>query len=156
MKKCVLNLCCMSGPSLSLPVSCQYLHCKLPKRNKNVGFSSVSCFLFTKLRKFAICSVVIWLIIVCIKTAGLNPCLMKIIFIIPRCPPGYAGLSCEMCSPAFERVPGGSYLGTCAGCNCNGHATACDPISGHCLVNVDSLMVLITCDNFEHLFLLKG
>ncbi|XP_042264746.1 basement membrane-specific heparan sulfate proteoglycan core protein isoform X5 [Thunnus maccoyii] len=50
-----------------------------------------------------------------------------------RCPPGYAGLSCEMCSPAFERVPGGSYLGTCAGCNCNGHATACDPISGHCL-----------------------
>ncbi|XP_017274656.1 basement membrane-specific heparan sulfate proteoglycan core protein isoform X4 [Kryptolebias marmoratus] len=49
------------------------------------------------------------------------------------CPPGYAGLSCEMCSSGFERVPGGSYLGTCAGCNCNGHATACDPISGHCL-----------------------
>ncbi|XP_076022702.1 basement membrane-specific heparan sulfate proteoglycan core protein isoform X2 [Genypterus blacodes] len=50
-----------------------------------------------------------------------------------RCPPGYAGLSCEMCSSAFERVPGGSFLGTCAGCNCNGHASACDPISGHCL-----------------------
>ncbi|XP_069566959.1 basement membrane-specific heparan sulfate proteoglycan core protein isoform X4 [Brachyistius frenatus] len=50
-----------------------------------------------------------------------------------RCPPGYTGLSCEVCSPGFERVPGGSYLGTCAGCNCNGHATACDPISGHCL-----------------------
>uniref|UniRef100_A0A3B5AWQ0 Heparan sulfate proteoglycan 2 n=1 Tax=Stegastes partitus TaxID=144197 RepID=A0A3B5AWQ0_9TELE len=50
-----------------------------------------------------------------------------------RCPPGYTGLSCEMCSSGFERVPGGSYLGTCAGCNCNGHATACDPISGHCL-----------------------
>uniref|UniRef100_A0A3Q1H130 Heparan sulfate proteoglycan 2 n=1 Tax=Acanthochromis polyacanthus TaxID=80966 RepID=A0A3Q1H130_9TELE len=50
-----------------------------------------------------------------------------------RCPPGYMGLSCEMCSSGFERVPGGSYLGTCAGCNCNGHATACDPISGHCL-----------------------
>nr|XP_033484843.1 basement membrane-specific heparan sulfate proteoglycan core protein isoform X12 [Epinephelus lanceolatus] len=50
-----------------------------------------------------------------------------------RCPPGYSGLSCEMCSPGFERVPGGSYLGTCAGCNCNGHASACDPISGHCL-----------------------
>ncbi|KAK7884903.1 hypothetical protein WMY93_028026 [Mugilogobius chulae] len=29
-----------------------------------------------------------------------------------RCPPGYTGLSC---------------------CNCNGHASACDPISGHCL-----------------------
>ncbi|XP_061650010.1 basement membrane-specific heparan sulfate proteoglycan core protein isoform X12 [Phyllopteryx taeniolatus] len=50
-----------------------------------------------------------------------------------RCPPGYTGLSCEMCSSGFERVPGSSYLGTCAGCNCNGHASACDPISGHCL-----------------------
>uniref|UniRef100_A0A669AYK6 Heparan sulfate proteoglycan 2 n=1 Tax=Oreochromis niloticus TaxID=8128 RepID=A0A669AYK6_ORENI len=50
-----------------------------------------------------------------------------------RCPPGYTGLSCEMCSAGFERVPGGLYLGTCAGCNCNGHATACDPISGQCL-----------------------
>uniref|UniRef100_A0A665UZW2 Heparan sulfate proteoglycan 2 n=1 Tax=Echeneis naucrates TaxID=173247 RepID=A0A665UZW2_ECHNA len=50
-----------------------------------------------------------------------------------RCPPGYAGLSCEMCSSGFERVSGGSYLGTCAGCNCNGHASACDPVSGHCL-----------------------
>lgn len=51
-----------------------------------------------------------------------------------RCPPGYHGLSCETCSPGFERVPGGSYLGTCAGCNCNGHASACDPVNGHCLV----------------------
>ncbi|XP_078144123.1 basement membrane-specific heparan sulfate proteoglycan core protein [Centroberyx gerrardi] len=50
-----------------------------------------------------------------------------------RCPPGYTGLSCELCSSGFERVPGGTYLGTCAGCNCNGHASACDPISGHCL-----------------------
>uniref|UniRef100_A0A7N6A6L9 Heparan sulfate proteoglycan 2 n=1 Tax=Anabas testudineus TaxID=64144 RepID=A0A7N6A6L9_ANATE len=50
-----------------------------------------------------------------------------------RCPPGYSGLSCEMCSSGFERVPGGPYLGNCAGCNCNGHASACDPISGHCL-----------------------
>ncbi|XP_058499022.1 basement membrane-specific heparan sulfate proteoglycan core protein isoform X3 [Solea solea] len=50
-----------------------------------------------------------------------------------RCPPGHSGLSCEMCAAGFERVPGGSYLGTCAGCNCNGHASACDPISGHCL-----------------------
>ncbi|XP_051515995.1 basement membrane-specific heparan sulfate proteoglycan core protein isoform X1 [Myxocyprinus asiaticus] len=49
-----------------------------------------------------------------------------------RCPPGYSGLSCETCSPGFERVPG-TFLGTCAGCNCNGHASACDPISGHCL-----------------------
>ncbi|CAG03826.1 unnamed protein product, partial [Tetraodon nigroviridis] len=50
-----------------------------------------------------------------------------------RCPPGYYGLSCETCSPGFERVSGGSYLGTCAGCNCNGHASACDPVNGHCL-----------------------
>uniref|UniRef100_A0A8D3BGI2 Heparan sulfate proteoglycan 2 n=1 Tax=Scophthalmus maximus TaxID=52904 RepID=A0A8D3BGI2_SCOMX len=50
-----------------------------------------------------------------------------------ECPPGYSGLSCEVCSSGFERIPGGSYLGTCAGCNCNGHASACDPISGHCL-----------------------
>ncbi|XP_047235897.1 basement membrane-specific heparan sulfate proteoglycan core protein isoform X4 [Girardinichthys multiradiatus] len=50
-----------------------------------------------------------------------------------KCPPGYTGLSCEMCFSGFERVPGGPYLGTCAGCNCNRHAAACDPISGHCL-----------------------
>ncbi|XP_031421931.1 basement membrane-specific heparan sulfate proteoglycan core protein isoform X8 [Clupea harengus] len=50
-----------------------------------------------------------------------------------RCPPGYSGLSCESCASGFERVSGGQYLGTCAGCNCNGHASACDPISGHCL-----------------------
>uniref|UniRef100_A0A671MPU9 Basement membrane-specific heparan sulfate proteoglycan core protein-like n=1 Tax=Sinocyclocheilus anshuiensis TaxID=1608454 RepID=A0A671MPU9_9TELE len=49
-----------------------------------------------------------------------------------RCPTGYSGLSCESCSPGFERVPG-PYLGICAGCNCNGHASACDLISGHCL-----------------------
>ncbi|KAI4896717.1 hypothetical protein NFI96_032885, partial [Prochilodus magdalenae] len=50
-----------------------------------------------------------------------------------RCLPGYSGLSCESCSSGFERVPGGRYLGTCAGCNCHGHASACDPVSGHCL-----------------------
>ncbi|XP_035236655.1 basement membrane-specific heparan sulfate proteoglycan core protein-like isoform X3 [Anguilla anguilla] len=50
-----------------------------------------------------------------------------------RCPAGYSGLSCESCSGGFDRVSGGSFLGTCAGCNCNGHASDCDPISGHCL-----------------------
>ncbi|KAG7271027.1 hypothetical protein CRUP_015235 [Coryphaenoides rupestris] len=50
-----------------------------------------------------------------------------------ECPAGYTGLSCEVCSAGFERIPGGSYLGTCAGCNCNGHASACDSISGNCL-----------------------
>uniref|UniRef100_A0A8C5CWQ2 Heparan sulfate proteoglycan 2 n=1 Tax=Gadus morhua TaxID=8049 RepID=A0A8C5CWQ2_GADMO len=50
-----------------------------------------------------------------------------------RCPAGYTGLSCEMCSAGFERIPGGSWLGTCDGCNCNGHASGCDAISGNCL-----------------------
>ncbi|XP_069467045.1 basement membrane-specific heparan sulfate proteoglycan core protein isoform X3 [Ambystoma mexicanum] len=50
-----------------------------------------------------------------------------------RCPAGYSGLSCEMCAPQFDRVPGGHFLGTCSGCNCNGHASSCDSVSGYCL-----------------------
>ncbi|PIO28616.1 hypothetical protein AB205_0082730 [Aquarana catesbeiana] len=50
-----------------------------------------------------------------------------------RCPVGYSGLSCEFCSPQFERVPGGPFLGTCSGCNCNGHARSCDSESGYCI-----------------------
>uniref|UniRef100_G1TN89 Basement membrane-specific heparan sulfate proteoglycan core protein n=1 Tax=Oryctolagus cuniculus TaxID=9986 RepID=G1TN89_RABIT len=50
-----------------------------------------------------------------------------------RCPVGYSGLSCESCAAHFTRVPGGPYLGTCSGCNCNGHASSCDPVYGHCL-----------------------
>ncbi|KAG9482678.1 hypothetical protein GDO78_011370 [Eleutherodactylus coqui] len=50
-----------------------------------------------------------------------------------RCPTGYSGLSCEVCSPQFERVPGGPFLGTCAGCNCNGHASSCDSETGYCM-----------------------
>lgn len=50
-----------------------------------------------------------------------------------RCPIGYSGLSCESCDTHFTRVPGGPYLGTCSGCNCNGHASSCDPVYGHCL-----------------------
>ncbi|XP_077312090.1 basement membrane-specific heparan sulfate proteoglycan core protein isoform X8 [Lithobates pipiens] len=50
-----------------------------------------------------------------------------------RCPVGYSGLSCESCSPQFERVPGGPFLGTCSGCNCNGHARSCDSESGYCI-----------------------
>lgn len=52
-----------------------------------------------------------------------------------RCPIGYSGLSCESCDAHFTRVPGGPYLGTCSGCNCNGHASSCDPVYGHCLVS---------------------
>ncbi|XP_073426231.1 basement membrane-specific heparan sulfate proteoglycan core protein isoform X5 [Dendrobates tinctorius] len=50
-----------------------------------------------------------------------------------RCPTGYSGLSCEVCSPQFERIPGGPFLGTCSGCNCNGHASSCDSESGYCI-----------------------
>ncbi|XP_075461950.1 basement membrane-specific heparan sulfate proteoglycan core protein isoform X3 [Ascaphus truei] len=50
-----------------------------------------------------------------------------------RCPAGYSGLSCEVCAAQFERVPGGPFLGTCSGCNCNGHASSCDTVSGYCL-----------------------
>ncbi|XP_044138378.1 basement membrane-specific heparan sulfate proteoglycan core protein isoform X4 [Bufo gargarizans] len=50
-----------------------------------------------------------------------------------RCPTGYSGLSCETCSPQFERIPGGPFLGTCSGCNCNGHASSCDSESGYCI-----------------------
>lgn len=65
-----------------------------------------------------------------------------------RCPAGYSGLSCESCSPGFERVPG-PYLGICAGCNCNGHASACDPISGHCLVRISVSMHYKYADNIR-------
>ncbi|KAJ6656843.1 hypothetical protein lerEdw1_003174 [Lerista edwardsae] len=50
-----------------------------------------------------------------------------------RCPTGYSGLSCERCAANFERVPGGPYLGTCSGCDCSGHSSSCDPITGYCL-----------------------
>ncbi|XP_063292891.1 basement membrane-specific heparan sulfate proteoglycan core protein isoform X6 [Pelobates fuscus] len=50
-----------------------------------------------------------------------------------RCPGGYSGLSCEVCAAQFERVPGGPYLGTCSGCNCNGHASSCNSETGYCL-----------------------
>ncbi|KAM3922273.1 basement membrane-specific heparan sulfate proteoglycan core protein isoform 4-T4 [Leptodactylus fuscus] len=50
-----------------------------------------------------------------------------------RCPTGYSGLSCETCSPQFDRIPGGPFLGTCSGCNCNGHASSCDSETGYCI-----------------------
>ncbi|KAM8927903.1 basement membrane-specific heparan sulfate proteoglycan core protein [Pelodytes ibericus] len=50
-----------------------------------------------------------------------------------RCPGGYSGLSCEVCAAQFERVPGGPFLGTCSGCNCNSHASSCNSETGYCL-----------------------
>ncbi|KAM4688464.1 laminin subunit alpha-1 [Discoglossus pictus] len=48
-----------------------------------------------------------------------------------ECPPGYAGTSCESCSPGFYRVGGTLFGGICQPCECNGHATECD-IHGVC------------------------
>ncbi|WAR15211.1 PGBM-like protein, partial [Mya arenaria] len=51
-----------------------------------------------------------------------------------RCPEGYTGLSCERCADGYLRVSDGrDGLGRCVRCNCNKHATSCDPESGRCL-----------------------
>ncbi|XP_072442898.1 basement membrane-specific heparan sulfate proteoglycan core protein isoform X5 [Chiloscyllium punctatum] len=50
-----------------------------------------------------------------------------------RCPLSYKGLSCESCAPGFKHVLTGPYLGVCDGCNCNGHASSCDKVTGYCL-----------------------
>ncbi|XP_067873656.1 basement membrane-specific heparan sulfate proteoglycan core protein isoform X2 [Heterodontus francisci] len=50
-----------------------------------------------------------------------------------RCPLSYKGLSCEICASGFKRVLTGPYLGICDGCNCNGHASSCDKVTGYCL-----------------------
>ncbi|KAG9353051.1 hypothetical protein JZ751_017627 [Albula glossodonta] len=49
------------------------------------------------------------------------------------CPPGYKGPSCQECEEGYSRTGSGLYLGTCERCNCNGHASHCDPDSGECL-----------------------
>uniref|UniRef100_G3SPQ7 Basement membrane-specific heparan sulfate proteoglycan core protein n=1 Tax=Loxodonta africana TaxID=9785 RepID=G3SPQ7_LOXAF len=67
------------------------------------------------------------------KEQGLRVPAATLLVLPPRCPIGYSGLSCESCDTHFTRVPGGPYLGTCSGCNCNGHASSCDPVYGHCL-----------------------
>ncbi|XP_070207543.1 basement membrane-specific heparan sulfate proteoglycan core protein-like isoform X4 [Littorina saxatilis] len=51
-----------------------------------------------------------------------------------RCPEGYTGLSCQSCAAGYLRVPdSGTALGRCTRCNCNNHATSCDPSSGRCM-----------------------
>ncbi|RUS87348.1 hypothetical protein EGW08_004890, partial [Elysia chlorotica] len=50
------------------------------------------------------------------------------------CPEGYSGLSCQQCAPGYLRVPdSNTALGRCERCNCNGHASSCDPQTGRCL-----------------------
>ncbi|KAK7494115.1 hypothetical protein BaRGS_00014588, partial [Batillaria attramentaria] len=50
------------------------------------------------------------------------------------CPEGYTGLSCQNCAAGYLRVPDQSTaLGRCTRCNCNGHASSCDPVTGRCM-----------------------
>ncbi|ESP05355.1 hypothetical protein LOTGIDRAFT_227981 [Lottia gigantea] len=50
-----------------------------------------------------------------------------------NCPPGYAGLSCESCSPGWRRQNGTLYNGVCLQCNCNRHSSDCDTATGTCM-----------------------
>lgn len=38
------------------------------------------------------------------------------------------------CDVGYTRTTSGLYLGTCEPCDCNGHATECDPETGNCQV----------------------
>jgi len=50
----------------------------------------------------------------------------------------------QQCAVGYSRVPDASLpLGRCVGCNCNGHATSCDPQTGHCSVRQYGLAVIL-------------
>ncbi|XP_022246631.1 laminin subunit alpha-2-like, partial [Limulus polyphemus] len=55
-----------------------------------------------------------------------------------KCPPGYAGLSCETCSSGYRRVDNILLKGTCEKCNCYNHAESCDPVTGQCITCIDN------------------
>lgn len=40
----------------------------------------------------------------------------------------------QECDEGYTRSSSGLYLGTCERCDCNGHASSCDPETGRCLV----------------------
>ena len=49
-----------------------------------------------------------------------------------QCPAPYMGASCQQCASGYYRVPGGSFLGSCVPCDCNGHSGSCDADTGVC------------------------
>ena len=49
-----------------------------------------------------------------------------------QCPKNYRGSSCEECADGYYRVTPGPYLGFCLPCQCNGHSSECDKVTGHC------------------------
>jgi hypothetical protein len=60
---------------------------------------------------------------------------------ICSCPQNYAGPSCETCQPGYKKLK--SYTAgqfKCVPCECNGHASSCDPDTGVCL----------DCENHTH------
>lgn len=52
-----------------------------------------------------------------------------------HCPPNYIGLSCEECADGYYRLTTDPLGGICAQCQCNGHATTCDKVTGVCHVS---------------------
>ncbi|XP_075229000.1 laminin subunit alpha [Lycorma delicatula] len=50
-----------------------------------------------------------------------------------QCPPNYEGLSCEHCADGYYRAQTGPFGGFCVPCQCNGHSTTCDKVTGVCI-----------------------
>lgn len=51
-----------------------------------------------------------------------------------QCPVNYVGLSCEECADGYYRAQTGPYGGFCVACQCNGHSSTCDKVTGICNV----------------------
>ncbi|XP_050312344.1 laminin subunit gamma-1-like [Anthonomus grandis grandis] len=50
------------------------------------------------------------------------------------CPQGYVGQFCESCAPGFRHSPAhGGPWNSCIPCDCNNHASICDPETGRCI-----------------------
>ncbi|KAJ8974238.1 hypothetical protein NQ317_016734 [Molorchus minor] len=65
------------------------------------------------------------------RTAVGNPALWVEIC---DCPKGYLGQFCETCEPGYRHNPArGGPFKPCVPCNCNNHASLCDPNSGRCI-----------------------
>uniref|UniRef100_A0AAV2KC57 Uncharacterized protein n=1 Tax=Knipowitschia caucasica TaxID=637954 RepID=A0AAV2KC57_KNICA len=56
------------------------------------------------------------------------------------CPPGFSGTSCESCAVGFRRVDAVLYKGFCEACQCHGHSSECDQVTGHCQTCKDNTM----------------
>ena len=51
---------------------------------------------------------------------------------ICQCPDGYTGSSCQLCSPGYFTTRSDKWGPICEPCNCHGHASSCNPITGEC------------------------